>query len=353
MELSVFNKDFERIGIVDTASVIWHSCYNTCGDFEILTSYTKEYEEILKDGNYVLREHENITSLGIIENTLDDEATDGQHNITAKGRFSELLLGRRIVWKQTQVNGTIENSINSLLYDNVINPELAERKIDRIYCKPIKNFEEKLEAQYTGDNILEIITSVCTDNEIGFRLSLDDDYKLAFELYKGVDRSTDQDVLPYVIFSSDFDNLLSDAYEINITDEKNVALVAGEGEGLDRKNVTIGTASNIERKELFVDARDISSKDNGVTPETYNDVLKQRGNEQLAEVKRKEIVEATVDLKNYKFRKDFDLGDIVTIYLGKKNKYINARIVEILESEDKNGYTIIPTFSTNIEIKDI
>lgn len=42
---------------------------------------------------------------------------------------------------------------------------------------------------------------------------------------------------------------------------RNVALVAGEGEGLDRKTIPVGAAEGMERYELYVDARDVSSNE--------------------------------------------------------------------------------------------
>ena len=46
---------------------------------------------------------------------------------------------------------------------------------------------------------------------------------------------------------------------------------------------------------------------------------------------------------SYKYGKDYFLGDIVTV----RNEYgieTSARITEVIESFDENGYTLIPTF---------
>ena len=48
---------------------------------------------------------------------------------------------------------------------------------------------------------------------------------------------------------------------------------------------------------------------------------------------------------NYKYKKDYNLGDIVKII----NEYglsAKARITEVIESWDESGYTCIPTFDT-------
>ena len=78
----------------------------------------------------------------------------------------------------------------------------------------------------------------------------------------------------------------------------------------------------------------------------YNDLLISRGQEKLAELKKDFSytgqVEPTI---NYIFEKDYFLGDIIEI-INEFGTGIAARITEIIESWDENGYTLVPTFST-------
>ena len=46
---------------------------------------------------------------------------------------------------------------------------------------------------------------------------------------------------------------------------------------------------------------------------------------------------------NYIYKKDYNLGDIVRI-LNEYGMSVNARITEIIESRDENGYSMEPTF---------
>ena len=110
----------------------------------------------------------------------------------------------------------------------------------------------------------------------------------------------------------------------------------------------MGNASGPARIEDYIDARDISSSTEGgtLTPAQYNDLLISRGQEKLAELKEvlsyNGQVEPTI---NYKFEYDYFLGDIIEII----NEYGTgnaARITEIIESWDENGYTLVPTFNT-------
>ena len=47
---------------------------------------------------------------------------------------------------------------------------------------------------------------------------------------------------------------------------------------------------------------------------------------------------------NYEYKKDYFLGDITTIMNDRWNMSINTRIIEVMESEDENGYIVTPTF---------
>ena len=57
----------------------------------------------------------------------------------------------------------------------------------------------KLEAQYTGDNLYDVIQKICEEQGIGFKITLNDEKQFVFELYAGSDRSYDQTENPYVI----------------------------------------------------------------------------------------------------------------------------------------------------------
>ena len=58
--------------------------------------------------------------------------------------------------------------------------------------------------------------------------------KFVFELYQGIDRSFAQNTVPFVVFSQDFENLVTSTYQENGANVKNVLQVAGEGQGNER-----------------------------------------------------------------------------------------------------------------------
>lgn len=270
------------------------------------------------------------------------------NKITVSGRSIETILARRIVWIQTnsRTGETAEAFIRRLINENAINPADPKRKIPKLKLGALKGFKETIDKQVTGDNLLKAIIGICQTYEYGFKITMDNEGYLIFDLYKGEDRSYSQSVNPYVIFSDDFDNIINTEYEYDETNIANVALIGGEGEGVDRKYQSIGNSAGLDRYELFVDAKDISSNNSEISIEDYNNLLLERGNEKIAENKLVESYSGEVETTlTYAYKEDYDLGDIVQII----NEYeigTAPRIIEVIESENENGYRVVPTFGT-------
>ena len=116
-----------------------------------------------------------------------------------------------------------------------------------------------MDAQYTGDNLYDVIVDICKTPGIGFKITLNEANQFVFKLYNGTDRSYAQTKVPYVVFSPNFDNIINANYVESKAALKNVTLVGGEGEGVRRRYASVGNESGLARRELFTDARDISS----------------------------------------------------------------------------------------------
>ena len=158
----------------------------------------------------------------------------------------------------------------------------------------------------------------------------------------GIDRSYDQDINPYVIFSPKYENIINTNYMDSIESMKNVALVAGEDSGESRRTITIGETTGLARRELYVDARDIRSEDF----QDYNAALTERGSQYLEENDRVVNFEGQVEaVKIFKYNEDFFMGDIIQM----ANEYSiegAARIVEFIHNEDALGIKTYPTLES-------
>lgn len=208
-----------------------------------------------------------------------------------------------------------------------------------------------INTQYTGNGLLVTIEEICAAYGLGFRAvaNAEENIVPAIELLEGADRSERQSKNSIVEFSAEYENLLSSTYMMDTANYKNVALVAGEGEGKARKRSIYGSASGKLRRELYIDARDLSTNEGEISDAEYIAQLQARGAEQLSGHTITEAFDGEIDTSNnYILDEDYTLGDIVTI----ENEYgirKNVRIASIMECWDTNGYTAIPTYE-NLEV---
>ncbi len=351
MDLLVLNTELETVSVIDTyESFIWTDRYRHPGDFELYMSMMLNVLRYIKQDYYIWNRDSEHTM--IIEKILiDSDVEDGNH-ITVTGRSLESILDRRIVWGQEIIKGNLQDGINKLLNICIISPTDPERKISNFIFKKSTDpaiTRLTIDAQYTGDNLLAIVEKICAEHDIGFKITLNDNKQFVFELYAGTNRSYSQKANPYVVFSPKFENIINSNYLESKSVLKNVTLIGGEGEGSARKYTAVGKGSGLERREIFTDARDISSDTgNGVilTDTEYMSQLQQRGRETLSENSDVTSFEGQVETTiMFKYGEDFFNGDIVQI----TNEYgheTKARILEIVMSENKEGVSIYPTFAT-------
>ena len=338
----VMTDQFIRLAVIDDySSFIWSSRYYTTGDFQLIVDATPEYMSLFKEQYYIVRDDDE--NVGIIEDIYVERTEDGNDRLIIKGRFIDSIIARRIIAVQTTVSGKISDCIEQLLDENIINPSNAARQIDNFV---IDSYEvaTAFQAQYTGKNLLETISAICETYGIGYKVTLNADHEFVFKLYEGVDRTYDQNVNDWVIFSDTYDNLISSEYEENYQKVVTSVLVAGEGEGLDRKTAWVGDdKTGLERYEVYKDQRNIRSNDGEIPEEEYIELLKEAGKESLT--KYTTAFTGKVYFENIKYKTDIGLGDLCVIQNDNWGIYINSRLVEVIESVDETGaYTITPTF---------
>ena len=104
-------------------------------------------------------------------------------------------------------------------------------------------------------------------------------------------------------------------------------------------------------RELYVDARDIQ-QDADTSLEEYQALLRQRGLEQLAACVKVESFEGDgEDVENFRYRVDWDLGDLVSIQYTRLGITMHERITEVEEVYEKGVFTFTPTFGSPLPEK--
>lgn len=348
MQYYLLDKELNILSIIEGyKSIIWATRYYTYGDFELCVPASIENIESFKEDYYVVRDDDLTQAMIIKKIQLVTDVENGDELIIT-GKSLKSILDRRIILNQTTLSGYAEKGIRRLVNENAINPDNSERKISKLILGAEVGFTELMSAQYTGDNLGETVGAICKTLGWGYDVLLDlDDKAFIFILYKGLDRSYNQTENPHVVFSNEYENLLRTNYVKNGENYKNVAVVAGEGEGLARKTMVVGTATDLDRYELYVDARDLSSNEGEITDSEYNSLLTERGQEALAEKATTEDIDGEVETNyTHKLNVDYFLGDVVEVI----NEYgieMTPRVIEVIESEDATGRYTIPTFATD------
>lgn len=429
MDLYILNPDLEIIKVIDSSSsVIWTRRYYEAGDFEVYIKADEEILNFLQPDHYIMR-YDSDTTMVIDKPQLTTDEEEGDY-LTVTGQDLKSLLKRRIIWASAyNVSGTVKECVNKILMDNVISPAEESREIKNFVIADYNIPDHIIQGQYTGADIYELIVELCKTYDLGWNIRINDSKQFEFYMYEGVNRSYEQDTNDYVVFSNDFENIVTTEYVYDKSALKNVALIGGEGEGSYRRMHSIGNQSDTARREMFVDASDITS-DTGIdvterftvsseykyhdftnyiyavneatidgektdnyifnkppwdqrrvyfpdcvsewsrnsetglneehyvhysvtmtyrkaySPAEYNDLLAQRGMEEMAKLQAVEGLSGEVDsARQYILDQDFFLGDIVQI----KNEYgiqAQPRIIEVIECEDENGISVTPTFTT-------
>lgn len=382
-EFYLLDNELKKKYIIDTySSAIWAKRYNDIGDCELVISASIENFRKIKECKYIARNDDDmVCKIKKVELQTDEENGD---QLILTGKDITDILNQRIVIKQTNFNGSVEDYIRTLINDSIIKPTNTDRKIKNFTLANKKGFTETIREQVTYDNVGDKIQKLCKQYGWGYKVTINNG-SFIFALYKG------SDISEYITFSHNYDNISTTDYSKDDSNIKNVALVAGEGEGVARKTITIGNGIGIDRHELYVDARDISSEidydelltnyPNGKEKVINNVIYYQVNGINIAVLTKNDAGEITnvqlcnniymENLKNtgyekmseytsitsfageiivgmsYKYKEDYNLGDIVNIV----NEYgisINVRISEVIENQDDNGYTMEPTFE-NIE----
>ena len=337
MEIRFYDSDMNFIGVMENqVSLIWTRKYYEPGKARLFAPLTEENERLTRKGNLIWKRGSKEAAV-IEDRVLDDTTLPATIEVT--GRFLSSYMDRRLIRPKVTFSGYVEVAMRTLLSGVV--------EIPRVELGTLNNFTDTVSFQATYKNLLTYQEKLSKCSDIGFRFRPDfSAKKIYFETYKGKDRSRSQSTNSRVIFSERYDNLNGIIYRENDQLLKNVVYIGGEGEGSERTVVSYGDATGLDRRELFVDARDIT-RDEGMTQEQYEAKLLQRGREKNTEYQESKSINCITDADaNFKYGVDYDLGDIVTVEKKRWGISVDYRITEIEEVYEQGGVKISPTFGT-------
>lgn len=401
--LWIFNENLRRVGLLRQYEMAqWSNKFRDIGTFSINARYvdenlflldkTKTYYVLL----YMSNDKTKSDSWNTLHNVLgkiekvskeNDEDADYPSTIKIEGRLMPFLFSKRVIagtfdYKNMELIAYVTDLITRCFGKN------TERYIDMniSYQKDNKVYEDTLiTKQITGGQLWEEMSDYFEQYKLGIVIApkINKTFELSsvygehlsglsnvagFEVLikTGVDRTRGSG-LNTVIFSKSLSNIKRVSYSYNSESDMNVAYVAGEGEGAERKWYEIQKDSENKksawsREELWIDARDIQSEgedDTTLTDEEYNKLIEQRAYEKFQENSVMDEYSATVNEHNqrYVYMRDYDLGDWVTIQDRDLSIEIDAQIVEVTTTLQNNETINDITFeygkANKTEIKDI
>jgi len=336
-DLYVYDTNFNIVKIVDDYEYLrWNIRYRTVDSFELKINRYKTTADYLQLGYIIqLRKGVNFVREGIIESKEIELSGEGKlseaWDITGRG-LDGILAERLALYGTDSGNGydsqsgIAETLMRHYVDVNCISSSDTDRNYSFLELEPDQERGASVKYDARFQSIAEILEDLSLASGLGWTVTFDSsNKKFKFRVLQGLDRSWGNGVNSVVVFSPEFGNIKLIGYKKTRIDSKTVAYVGGQGEAELRtvQKVTKDglTYTNLDRREFFVDARDLDTTDK----------LTQRGNEKLVELGEEEVIEfENLPTGPFEFETDFNVGDIITV------KYpgifeADTRIIEVTE----------------------
>lgn len=360
MEVYTLDTLLRREAVVDRFdSLIWTERWQDAGDFELVIQSTVESRSTFVTGaKLAMNESYRVMEVESVEDSTDDE---GRNMLTVKGSSLEKMLDSRVArgtmsstttepkWVLTGTPGVIARKIfndicvlGTLDLDDII-PFMADVDLlpDDSIPEPVDSITVEIEIQ----SVLTAVKGICELYDLGFRVLRNFDHsQLVFNIYAGSDRTSQQSILPSVLFSPDLDNLKNTTEFKSTEGAKNIAYVFSPvGFRVVTPQDVDPNIAGFDRRVLFVQADDITDTD----PVVANALMDQRGKEELSKNRSFAGFDGEINQDSqYKYGVDYQLGDLVETRNtdGVANTMRATEQIFVSDSEGERSY---PTLTIN------
>lgn len=347
--IRIFNEKIELIKeISDFRTLIFISRWEDIGEFEIHLNYP--LMDVFRNGYYVMVNNDPYLS-GIIEyifNNGDAYTPNAARDFTIKGHSLLSLINRHITIPpkggdgyRHWTNKPVEDIMTDIITEQCINPSETHRKVEHLEAMESRHRGKSLTFETRHKNCTEELNTLSIQSELGVAVKLDAERKkFVFEVLEGIDRRYSAKNQNSFIFSKKLGRVKTQTFEHSTLGTANVAYVLGEGDGDARRCVIVGDdITGLERREIYVDARDISNESD---EEGYNaeESLKSRGTEKLSELQETVSFEFEADGKEY--QQMWNLGDKCTFRADAEKVTQENIIVEVTQTWEDGRYSVEP-----------
>ncbi len=345
----------ERIGIITRAEAEYTEHINTAGNFRISMPLAAPHADKLCKNRIICFDD---GFCGIIE-SISLSQNRPQSRIEAEGKCLKGLLERRVTVPPAQENientlgydavkGSSETCIKHYWNVNCVNPSVDVRKIPGFEIAKDQGrgvTEDKYLSRF--ETVSDVTQKIAQDTELAVIAAFDSSGgKYMFDVYAGENRTADQNENPRIIFEIERKSIISMSYSDSDENLKNVFYVTKSGAEFEDEALTMtyyrddAEVSGFFRREVHLNL----SADTPVAGEEYQE-LKRVAQIEMTNYESAESITAEVNQK-YQYKRDYQIGDYVTIRNREWNITRNMQITAVQKSMSagKTNYTL--TFGT-------
>lgn len=350
------------------------------GTFTINAMLDKENLYLMdKTKNYYVLFDNDV--FGVIESVKRESDSETSKLFTIKGSLALKLLEYRVIKGQVTFKGKSYKYIEELIKQNLIMSDDENRNIALAVEfeneERLKQVCSTIDKQVTGGSLWDEISEVAEADKLRIALRPNivvintehpqniDGWTLIIGAGEDRTRHRTNKAVSSVVFSQSLSNIANTDYTVNRSKLRNTVYIAGEGEGADRKwynidvnsDVTLGERRGWNRRELWVDARDIQSEQDNkkLTDAEYEELMKQRADEKAKDNDLSEEYTATVTdiTKQYTYKTDYNIGDFATVADEELGMEIDAQITNVIVTRQDDREIVDIEFTYGSRIKDI
>ena len=334
--LRIFSPNLQLLAEIDDyESLIITRKWHTYGEITLTIHQDKKHVDKLINGN-ILLPGADFKSASVIRYRESDLDT-----LTVKAPFLGSYLAQRLIVPDDPVSGNAESVMKTFVDTQAVNPVNPFPDVERDYFllpfhpttamwrKPFREFRNMRVAPDLGrgltvtrqgkyQKLSDELESISRQSGLGWGVYLDNG--LVFEVFECNDRTVAGN--SPVIFSPEFDNVMQQGFVESQFEQINAVYASNDLEVVD-----VGDSFGAERFEHFVK-----------TDENLEDYARREMQEPVF------ALEAEAIESSFRYRVDWDLGDLVTIQNKKWNIERTARITEVEEVYEPSNIRINVTF---------
>lgn len=363
--IDVFDKNLKKINTIRKYTLAQYvDKFREIGTFKILAQFVDENLYLLSDEQFYILFDGRI--FGRVDKVLKDSDSEYDKTIEITGQLAPVFFTQRVNYKTITYKGNTAKYIGALISHNI-----PTDKTDPRYLKINVHYDNesyldancrKIERTKTGGYMWDEMQLALEQDNLGIFFEPDfttigqtisDDEGVQIDAWKlvisaGTDRTrgNDKGNTP-VIFSQNISNIQRSTYALQSEDYCNSAVVAGEGEGDARKWFTFDintkekkfeAAHGFGLRELYIDARDVQSKDSDgnttMTDAEYEQELHNRADSKAVDAMLAKAYSSTVITSDerYVYNRDYYKGDIVTVVDNELGIMLDAQITSVTKT---------------------